>query len=470
MSSTDARLIEGTPVQSTATAVATPRQSLKRTALRGAAWVAASQFLGQGLRMASNVILTRLLRPELFGMMALVNATLRGLKMFSDFGLNASVIRNQRGEEQAFLDTAWTLQIVRGVVLFAAACALAWPLSIINDEPALFALLTVASVTVLISGFDSTRVFALNRRLEMGKLTALDLSQQVVGIVVMIAWAWISPTVWALVAGGIVSTTFRAVLSNVMLARPVHRPAWDRDALRELVSFGAWVFIATAMSFSANFADQFILAALIGFQWLGVFTIARYIAEVPRDLVGVLSRRVALPAVSSRLSLPRSELRDLLTRYRRQALLLMAALVAVLVAVSDQLIYILYDPRYEAAAWMLPLLAVGLWPRILTDSINPALMAVGKPQWNTLGSVLRLVTVAAGLPVGYGLIGTPGAVAVLAMADLPNYVAMSMGASRERVLNPAQDLLMTLAFLGLLGALLAVRLAVGLGLPFAAGY
>src|SRR5690606_17348568 len=68
--------------------------SLKRLALRGSAWVVLEQFVAYILRLLSNLALTRLLFPEAFGLMALVNATLRGLKMFSDIGLNLSIIQN----------------------------------------------------------------------------------------------------------------------------------------------------------------------------------------------------------------------------------------------------------------------------------------------------------------------------------------------------------------------------------------
>jgi O-antigen/teichoic acid export membrane protein len=66
------------------------------------------------LRLGSNLILTRLLFPEAFGLMALVQVFLTGLQMFSDFGLQASVIRSSPRRGSGFLHTAWTVQILRG--------------------------------------------------------------------------------------------------------------------------------------------------------------------------------------------------------------------------------------------------------------------------------------------------------------------------------------------------------------------
>src|SRR6056297_894581 len=87
------------------------------------------------LRLGSNLILTRILFPEAFGLMALVAVFLTGLKMFSDFGLNASIIRSARGDDPIFLQTAWTVQILRGIMLWLISVMLAGPVAAFYEEP-----------------------------------------------------------------------------------------------------------------------------------------------------------------------------------------------------------------------------------------------------------------------------------------------------------------------------------------------
>ena len=69
------------------------------------------------LRLGSNLILTRILFPEAFGLMALVQVVLAGTEMFSDFGIRGSIVQSSRGDDPVFLNTAWTVQIGRGVLL-----------------------------------------------------------------------------------------------------------------------------------------------------------------------------------------------------------------------------------------------------------------------------------------------------------------------------------------------------------------
>src|SRR4051812_6290963 len=78
---------------------------------RSAVWAMLGFGGGQALRFAGNLVLTRLLMPEAFGLMVLVNTFLMGLALFSDIGVGTSVIQNKRGDERAFLDTAWTISV-----------------------------------------------------------------------------------------------------------------------------------------------------------------------------------------------------------------------------------------------------------------------------------------------------------------------------------------------------------------------
>lgn len=95
--------------------------------LRGGSWMVIGYGGNQALRLAANLILTRLLFPEAFGLMTLVNVILVGLQMFSDFGLVPAISQNPRGDDPDFLDTAWTIQVIRGGGLWLMTCLLAWP-------------------------------------------------------------------------------------------------------------------------------------------------------------------------------------------------------------------------------------------------------------------------------------------------------------------------------------------------------
>ena len=179
-------------------------QNLFQRALSGSVLTAGSYAVTQGLRLVSNLILTRLLFPEAFGLMALVSVVLVGLAMFSDMGIGPAISQHPKGDDPAFLDTAFTLDVLRGGGLWLLTCALAWPMARLYDAPELLQLLPAAGLTLLIAGFNPTRIDTANRHLLLGRVTALDLAAQVVGIASMIGLALVLQSVWALVIGAII--------------------------------------------------------------------------------------------------------------------------------------------------------------------------------------------------------------------------------------------------------------------------
>ena len=156
----------------------------------------------------SNLILTRILVPEIFGLMALMHAFIIGLSMFSDIGVGTSIIQNKRGNDPAFLNTAWTMQFIRGIILWLLCLIISWPVSIFYHDDRILWILPIISLTTIIAGLNSTAIFTLHKQLSVGKLTVCELGTQLISTVVMILWAWVSPSIWALIVGSLSSICY----------------------------------------------------------------------------------------------------------------------------------------------------------------------------------------------------------------------------------------------------------------------
>src|SRR5262249_55919676 len=161
-----------------------------------------------------NLVLTRFLAPEMFGLMAISSVVLIGLALFSDLGLRPNIIRSPRGEDAVFLNTAWVVQIVRGLLLWLAAWVVAALIAVaghpgtslgqgIYADPRLPAILVVLSFTTVISGFATTKVFEADRKLALRRITVIEIVSQISGVVMIFVWLSMDRSIWALVAGGI---------------------------------------------------------------------------------------------------------------------------------------------------------------------------------------------------------------------------------------------------------------------------
>ena len=439
--------------------------SLKKQAFRATAWTIGGYGASMVLRFASNLILARLLLPASFGLMNLVNVFIMGLHLFSDVGLGPSLIQNKRGDDPTFINTAWTIQVIRGGALWLGSILIAWPVAQVYGEKELLYLIPIVGLSTLISSLNSTALYTLNRQLAVGKLAIFELGGQVIGLTAMISWAWFDRSVWALVFGGLATSIIQLVWSHRLLPEQPNRFVWDKEAAKNIFSFGKWIFFSTALTFLASQADRLILGKLVTPAQLGIYGIAYTLADIPRQVIMALSGKVIFPAFSKMVDLPRETFRAKILKNRRPLLLALATGLTILVSVGDYAVRLLYKPVYHDAAWMLPIIAVGIWHTSLYSTMSPALMALGKPVYNTIGFSLTLITISTALFVGYHYMGLKGAVIAVAVGDLPFYGVTMYGLWREKLGCLKQDLWATALFLGLLAAVLFGRFVVTGTLP-----
>ena len=437
------------------------RPSLRHLTVRASVLTTLGMVGRNGLRLLNNVILARLLFPEAFGVMALVNIFVFAMQLFTDIGIGPSVIQSRRSSDRAFLDTAWTMQVLRGAAIWLCLLVIAWPASLFYEEPQLLALIPIVGLAAVISGFESTARHTLNKELALGRLTAMEIGSQFAAIPVMVAWAYLYPSVWALVVGSIVSSSVRLVWSHRLQPGRRNRFHWDRDAAREVIRFGKWIFATSVLGFLASQVDRLLLGKLIPLEILGVYSIAFMLREVPHTLLGALSYRVLFPAITQRVDLPREQLRDLIQRNRWPLVAALALGVASMISLGDFLVHLLYDDRYREAGWMLQILALGVWPRALTETTEASLLALGKPRYIAYAGAGRFLFVTFGVLVGHAYGGMLGVLAAVALGGTVDYVVESYGLRREGLWLPTQDLWLTLLWLALTAGMLGVRHALG---------
>lgn len=427
---------------------------LRAKARRGSWWTLFGYGGSQFLRLLNNLILWQLLYPEAFGLMAIVSVCLTGLAMFSDIGIGPSIIQHERGDDTDYLNTAWTIQVMREFLLCATACLLAAPIAAFYREPQLAHLLPAAAFASLLSGFNSTRLFTATRTISLGRLTAVDLTAQVASLVVMIAWAWVHRSIWALIIGNVVYNAVRLVLSHTFLPGIRNRFRWDATCARALLRFGRWIFLSTLLTFIVMQSDRLIFGKLIPMGLLGVYSIATTWASLPYAVISRVFSSVLFPLLA-RVHRESADFASMLRSARRPWLILSGCATACLVGAGPTLIRLLYEPRAESAGWIIRLLALGVWLLSLESANGIALLARGQPKWVAAGNAAKLVGMVALIPIGYSSFGFPGAVAALASTELLHYLTTSTGAWRHKVACLGQDL----RFSGLVFLTTAVGLA-----------
>ncbi|KQZ72019.1 hypothetical protein ASE06_21985 [Sphingopyxis sp. Root214] len=418
----------------------------RRLALIGSAgWVAGAHIAQQVLRLASNVILAWLLAPALLGTMLLINTLRTGGELLTDVGVGQSIVNNRRGSEPDFYNTAWTIQIVRGLILFALAMLLTVPIARAYDNPELLVLLPVVAPIFILTGLTSPARFLLQKQLQVRKLALFDLSTSLFAIAVQIGLALYTPTIWALVFGLLIGTAAPAVASFFLIDWRTHRLRWEKEAVKAILHFGKWIFLASLIYFLAMNFDRLYFADAISFASLGIYGIARTFADTIMGLFQRMGSLLIFPKVAAS-NQRGADLQRAIRPMRLATLLLVAVGLAMGTAIADQFIYIFYDARYHEAGLFLTILLVGSWFGILATMADAMMMGVGKPSGVAFSNGAKLAIIAVALPLVLPRYGMNAALTIFVLAEAIRYAVLAWRKRGVGLSFLRQDAVLTILF------------------------
>ena len=173
----------------------------------------------------------------------------QGIEMLSDIGIGPSIVQSPRGDDRRFINTAWSLQALRGLLLFLVAL-LATPLvAHFYENPIFKAAVPVFSLIFLINGLRSVQPILLQKQMDTRRQGLFEIFLGIVSLVIHVAFAWLWPTVWALIGAMLVGAAIQTVVSFFLLRDVPFKPALHREHVHDILHFGKWVFLSSIVYF-----------------------------------------------------------------------------------------------------------------------------------------------------------------------------------------------------------------------------
>lgn len=395
--------------------------------------------------------MTRLLAPEMFGLMAIANTVILGLNLCSYVGLQHNIIQSSRGDEKNYLDTAWTLQVIRGVILFVAALLIAGVLYLLQQtgfvgEGSVYAdsslplIIAALSFWPLVSGFDSMKLATASRHMQVRKLTIIELSSQVVALLLMNGLALTYKSIWVLVVGSLAGGVVRLIMSYSFLQGESNRFRWESSAVHDLVHFGKWILFTTILGYFARNGDRLILGGLVSPTVLGIYNIAFFMAIAISDVLLKWVDVIILPKLSASYRENPQSLPAVYYKYSLPFNVVGLFACGLLFGSGYILIDILYDARYEDAGHMLQILALSMLG-IRTKVAEQCFIAIGKPKLIVPVAGIQLLFLFFGLAPAYNNFGLDAALLVIAFTYTMAMPVTWYFLKKHHVLNWKQELL-----------------------------
>jgi O-antigen/teichoic acid export membrane protein len=346
---------------------------------KGAAWMVAFKMLERSIGLVSTIVLARLLEPGDFGLVAMATAFLGLLLLLTSFSFDVALIQ-KRDAGRHLYDTAWTFNVIFGLVLALVLMIAAIPLAQFYNESRLENILYVSALSTLLGGFGNIGPVAFRKDMQFHKEFYFLLAKKIMGFTVCMILAFTLRNYWALVWGAFAGSVFGLILSYWV--HP-YRPRFCLSGRRELFGFSMWLFLNNIIFFIHNRIADFIISKLIGSHALGVYSIAYELSNLPTtELVAPINRAV-LPGYSKIAGDP------LAIRQGFLNVLSVIALCAVpagsgIALVADSMVIVVLGEKWREVIPLIQILAVSGVIGALQTNVGSVYMVLGKVRFITI--------------------------------------------------------------------------------------
>jgi lipopolysaccharide exporter len=387
-------------------------EPLRSRVLKGGAWTLGLSVAVNVLNIARLTALARLLSPADFGLAGLAYLCIAALDTFSMTGFQTALVQKQR-DVGPYLDSAWTVAIIRGCLLFVALFLLAPLVALFFESPNAVGLIRGAGLVLLVRSLTNVGVVYFIKELDFKKNCFFQIGGTLGDFGISVGLAVLLHNAWALVLGMVAGECVKCVSSfSLHPYRP--RLRLDLRRVRELALFGRWILGNSALIYLVTRGDNLVVAKLLGPAALGFYQVAFRIGNmVATELAGAASQ-VTLPAYSL-LQDRRTHLREAYLKTLQLLLTITLPLTVALVVLAENVTPLLLGAKWSPIVPLVKILAVSGCLRAIAATTGPIFNARGKPHKSAQWQLVRLLAFGmAALPctATWGILGTAWAVLI----------------------------------------------------------
>jgi len=381
---------------------------LKEKALKGFFWSGAQIWGGQAVSLVIFVILSRLLAPETFGLVAMASVFISLIQTLQDQGFGDAIIQ-RKDLQQEHLDTAFWTNLLTGCLSALVSFGCAEFIAGLFHQPQLAPIVRWLSLIFILTGLSSTQQAILRRRLAFKELAMRSIFAIISGGVVGLVLAFSGFGIWSLVAQSLVNGLVGVViLWSVSLWRPSFH--FSKKHFRDLFSFGFNIIGINFLNFLNRHTDHLLVGYFLGPTMLGYYTIAYKLLLVMTDLLSSVTNAVAFPTFSRLQNNPERMRRAFYQVIHYTGLISFPAFIGVAL-VAPELIFTIFGPQWTPSTPVMRVLAfIGILHSILYFH-GSVIIAFGKPSWRLGSSFLNAVAnvFAFALAVRWGIVAVAAA-------------------------------------------------------------
>jgi O-antigen/teichoic acid export membrane protein len=362
-------------------------EGLKARVLKGGVWLGIGGGSENLLRLIRNIILARIIAPDMFGKMAIVLTVINGFESFTQIGLREAVVQNKKSNDSRFLNSVWFISLSRSVLLFILGQSIIfWILRFYNAIDLLF-IMRIALFSIIINGLFSPNAYLALKRMQYDKWTLINRGGAFLGIGATVVLTYLYANLWALVFGFLIEAVVRTILSYVVC--PFY-PKWqiERSDVKDLTHYAKGMFGVPVLYYLYMNSDIIFIGKLCTSEDLGLYSMVASLAQSPAMLITLMINPILMP-VFSKYQTDHRKIENIIIKMNKVFSIIGYPMLVFVVFYSKDLLHIVYGKQYTSAAIPFSILFLTTFIRTCSTPISTVYLSIGKPELHRLFTGIR---------------------------------------------------------------------------------
>lgn len=323
---------------------------LKKKSLAGMGALFVRQVLVKVVFFVGNIVLARVLAPQVFGIYAIVNFVVTFFSTFGDVGIGAALIQKEGNLSREELSTTfWLQQMLVWAVVIVVVLAAPLALKVYPTLPPVGVwLIRAMAVSFVFSSLKTIPAILMERNIDFKRIAWVDITENLAFQVVAITGAFLGWEAWSFVAAAVM----RAFLGVVLIySLSPWRPSFHYrfEAVKGLVRFGLPYQGNQILSFVKDAVTPLFVGAYAGASAVGYVNWARNFAFAPL-MISETFGRVAFPAFS-KIQNDKELLTRTIERSIRMMTLVMFPITAMMIALGPEITHVVFTDKWLPGIW-----------------------------------------------------------------------------------------------------------------------
>lgn len=246
--------------------------------------------------LGSTAVLARLLRPEDFGLVALVWSILGFVMVFREAGLSLATVQKKEVTHGQVSNLFW-VNLAVGIAIALIVVVTSPLFGIIYNDPRLTPVAAALSIPAIFSGLTIQHQALARRHMKFWLVQSAQLGGTILGVATAIMMAFYGVEYWALVWQRIVTSVFTCMI--LWIAVP-WLPGLPRrgTGVRNMLNFGGNIAGSRFLKIIPKQLDNILIGSFIGAASLGFYSKAKRLFMMPLQQVNYPANSVTFPALS----------------------------------------------------------------------------------------------------------------------------------------------------------------------------